>query len=710
MVNRPEEFKSSESVESVESPESAENAARGGEALAWAIRFFGFEPGQRRSQPGVESLQRWLREQGAPVVADGILGPSTLSALDKLYVPGLQVPDGESAVAARMSEKSFAKRAAAPRARKRGDSGDAPDDATGKQRKARAEPPPDPATPPGTSPGSPPHASDSDASARPVALSDSAIDDPAGDRLNFAPYVKAVADFILAEQTRPPLAIAINAPWGHGKTSFMKLLDARLKADAPGPAVRVATTWFNPWKYNEPEQVWAAFVATVTRCLRERLTPGQTARFLLRRFGTKLYRHRWDVSLWLRVLVAAIFLSLIGCLVFLDLAALRDAVLTQQGLLEVYEKIPADERASALWTVAAWLSIALAVLVAYVGVANKLGLNLLQYVEKTDFKDKIGTLSQFGHEMEKLREAVPDGLKVVVFIDDLDRCNGKILGELIEALQLAEVSHTCIFVMAMDMEIVATAIEKERSELAQSTGNVARMEHGKGYKFLEKIIQARLTLPSHESERMQRLIKDAMPAAKKADGGDGGAAPPPNAPPPPEPPAEGDPTLMGRLREGLKRFVGGPREIPSDSDAVIETATHYGSRHFSNPRRLKRFINGFRLQTYVAAAAAQDSEARQKPPPSIEHLARFLVLAEKWPAVLAYMRDREFGSRELLEEKPAGAAPTMGDEIRRLRQEDRDSVEELLQGRDRRDPLTADEWETLAKAYGFGHYGAAESG
>ncbi|MCC5887775.1 MAG: hypothetical protein JJT88_15170 [Gammaproteobacteria bacterium] len=167
--------------------------------------------------------------QGAKVTIDGIFGPDTEAALLRVANEG----EAEITVTAKGGGKAQKKRSA-------------------------TEPEPEQKTDP------PPTTGGSQATARPVALSDSAISDVGQDRLGFQPYVEAVAEFILAEQTRPPLALAINAPWGQGKTSFMNMLDQQLKRSAEGTTTRVATTWFNPWKYSEPEQIWAAFVAKVT--------------------------------------------------------------------------------------------------------------------------------------------------------------------------------------------------------------------------------------------------------------------------------------------------------------------------------------------------------------------------------------------------------------------------------------------------------------
>lgn len=646
--------------------ESSENPGQGfnGDTpVAWAAERFGFDRDNRRGrQPGVESLQKWLIGEGAKVAADGVFGPGTQAALEQIYWSGVHdafigvKPEAVAKAAHETAQQAY---------------------------EETPDPEPTPSTPSAA------------VAAKPVALSDSAIEDVAQDRLGFRPYVEAVAEFILAEQTRPPLALAINAPWGQGKTSFMRMLDAQLKRQAPQTTMRIATTWFNPWKYSEPEQVWAAFVANVTRCLRDHLTPWQSWRFRLKRLGTKLHRHA-DLSFVLRVLVALIFLSLVVSVAFMDWSRVPGALLEDQKLLRAFYTAATSASTGYLWYLPLGLLLLLGVVYAYVAVSNKLGLNLLEYVEKTGFKDKIGTLSQFEHEMLKLREAVPDDLKVVAFIDDLDRCKGKVLGEIIEALQLAEVSHTCIFVMGMDMHIVAHAIESERAELAQSVGGATRMEHGCGYKFLEKIIQARLTLPVQGPEEMEQLIAEAMARDEARD-----RRKSKRATPPPRDDAGQPAHRPTRIVEQVRRRIGlaAPRErqTPSDSEAVIATAKHYGSRHFDNPRRLKRFINGFRLQTYLTAAVRPGATP-------IDRLARFLVLAEKWPAVIDYLLEHELGSIGLMTAETEARRNSMRDQITQLPTDEQEKLAELLAGQKRGDPLDAEEWKDLADWYGFAYY------
>lgn len=78
------------------------------------------------------------------------------------------------------------------------------------------------------------------------------------DTLGFKPYVEAIAVFLTHSETHPPLTLSIEGAWGSGKSSFMLQLEDRIKAKG-GKAV-----WFNAWRHDKEEELWAAFALDFT--------------------------------------------------------------------------------------------------------------------------------------------------------------------------------------------------------------------------------------------------------------------------------------------------------------------------------------------------------------------------------------------------------------------------------------------------------------
>jgi hypothetical protein len=54
------------------------------------------------------------------------------------------------------------------------------------------------------------------------------------DFLGFEPYVRAIAEFLTNESTKPPLVLSIEGEWGSGKSSFMlQLKETLLEVEKP---------------------------------------------------------------------------------------------------------------------------------------------------------------------------------------------------------------------------------------------------------------------------------------------------------------------------------------------------------------------------------------------------------------------------------------------------------------------------------------------
>jgi hypothetical protein len=83
----------------------------------------------------------------------------------------------------------------------------------------------------------------------------------AQDRIGFKPYVRAVGWFLSDAETKPPLTLSIEGPWGSGKSSFMLQLEEELKALEP-PGRNQYYIRFNAWRSDKDEALWAAFALT----------------------------------------------------------------------------------------------------------------------------------------------------------------------------------------------------------------------------------------------------------------------------------------------------------------------------------------------------------------------------------------------------------------------------------------------------------------
>lgn len=75
------------------------------------------------------------------------------------------------------------------------------------------------------------------------------------DRLGREPFVKATADLLKA--IREPFVVALNAPWGSGKTTTLRLLEPNLTAAG------VTSVSFNAWEVDDATDPLVPLVATL---------------------------------------------------------------------------------------------------------------------------------------------------------------------------------------------------------------------------------------------------------------------------------------------------------------------------------------------------------------------------------------------------------------------------------------------------------------
>ena len=65
------------------------------------------------------------------------------------------------------------------------------------------------------------------------------------DRLDYALYAKAIAEFIGHKDAKPPMVISVQAPWGQGKTSLMRMVQHDLDPGHPDLVKDIGTATAN---------------------------------------------------------------------------------------------------------------------------------------------------------------------------------------------------------------------------------------------------------------------------------------------------------------------------------------------------------------------------------------------------------------------------------------------------------------------------------
>ena len=238
-----------------------------------------------------------------------------------------------------------------------------------------------------------------------------------------------------------------------------------------------------------------------------------------------------------------------------------------------------------------------------------------------------------------LNHELGDPARLVIFIDDLDRCTPPRSCDIIEAISVILDSPGCVFVLGMDAEMVRASVETKYKPVRdylenKGGGSDARL----GQNFLEKVVQVNFRIPPPDSDQIggyfgsivgnsggskrdikedQKHAKGLAAAALAADIGSLKTAV--------EAAAKGTKRVSPKIIHEAVRQAAAER-FTEESKGVVKAIRGVVEVLEPNPRKIKRFVNIFRLRATVAEILGKFTE--QITP---ELLARWVYLGMEWP-------------------------------------------------------------------------------
>ncbi|MEU7713284.1 P-loop NTPase fold protein, partial [Micromonospora chalcea] len=333
------------------------------------------------------------------------------------------------------------------------------------------------------------------------AVSDAATLD---DKLGYRQFADALAGSIAdIDDANTPWTVGVYGEWGSGKTSFLMMVRQTLRERHGIEAV-----WFNAWKYAREEDLWSALMQTI-------LDKAQVDARWPRRLWLKiriwwrslsLSQGSWEVLrkvsvLLFRIALIALFLFLVATLL---LPSDTDPV-----------KAAAAKTFSGNPTLTNFLQskpvrgfVALAALLAakpeslWKLLDTRLGIDLAKFSKRRSYREKISFLDEFTEEFRDVLGIVRQGKPFVVIIDDLDRCLPEQTLQILEAVKLFLDVQGCVFLLAVDREIIENAISAKYKDIKQPD---ALRQIGETY--FEKIVQLPFSLPPPSAESVRRFIE-----------------------------------------------------------------------------------------------------------------------------------------------------------------------------------------------------------
>lgn len=397
----------------------------------------------------------------------------------------------------------------------------------------------------------------------------------------------------------------------------------RLERAARGEVLQVR---FNAWRHQDARYIWAGLLSEVSKAVEAALP--RWRRWVAPLFYA--FRERTSEVIVGVVLPTILAVAIAATLVFFGVRAdPQDLAADVPFFLKLL--VPG----SAVVVVMAWRMYR---------VIQPVSQRVLDYVRLPDYRDQLGFQEQvlrdlgFLRKLLRRRRPTPPGSRrrmdrfdrrIVVFIDDLDRCPDHKVMEVLQTVNLVLVqgaaadatsaSLGAFVLLAVDTEKIHQAIEHHYAKQGASTGDPDFAQS-----YLRKIIQLQYFLPEPPHTSRLSLIEDLFTPAGRASAEDDTAE------------ATGGSEAGGGENAAAAGFriadyaVFPPRvqvftEV-EDTPAELDTFHRLGDFLPDNPREMKRLLNVHRFVKILVLQRPETTldEAEQR------KLVAWLVFCARW--------------------------------------------------------------------------------
>lgn len=258
------------------------------------------------------------------------------------------------------------------------------------------------------------------------------------DLFEIGKYINGLVNFI--QNCNTPMTISIQGAWGTGKSSIMQITKNTLEKSE-----NTHNIWFNTWQFSQ-FNMDDTLASSLLSCLMNELSASD--------------EQKAEISKITQAIHAAQTVGRFGKDVLLS-------ILETTAGSKVVEKVENGlDKAQAIITKQEPINAATAI---------------------SNLKDQFSKCVE-----ETLANTKKD--RVVVFIDDLDRLEPRKAVELLEVLKLFLDCKNCVFILAIDYEVVCRGVEAKYGRLKDNE----KENREKGKSFFDKIIQVPFKMPIAE--------------------------------------------------------------------------------------------------------------------------------------------------------------------------------------------------------------------
>ncbi len=285
------------------------------------------------------------------------------------------------------------------------------------------------------------------------------------DQIGYDEYSEGLVEMIRsigAKGEKGSFTIGVFGQWGQGKTSMLRQIEKKLNEIDTKDEKEILTVWFNPWQFTGEEHIIIPFFHTLVSYLEEfKEKKGKSASQRFINFLKELAH----------VPVALAY----GMEGKIKIPLLLETTFKMKDVIDEARQKKEE-------------------------IGEKSGPGMKKLVDKYE--------SMYYRLISRLQGASIDlKLKIVVFIDDLDRCLPEKAVELLEGLKVLLDLSGFVFVIAVAREVIEQGIRVRYKELYS---NDARGSTFLEQDYLDKIIQFPFTLPPPDLHRLKSMVDNYL--------------------------------------------------------------------------------------------------------------------------------------------------------------------------------------------------------
>ena len=386
------------------------------------------------------------------------------------------------------------------------------------------------------------------------------------DLLNNEAIAKTIVSLI-KDSKEQPISVGIHGDWGAGKSSILEMVENEVNKSPSEDGKKYSCIRFNGWRHQGFEDSKVALMSSIVSELQKKETLGAKAGETLKKL--------WKNINWMSVAKATGKTALgiatgTAPITLLSSAmdVLKSTVTTEEGIAGAIESIGG-------------------------------------YLHDAKITEDTSSNKEFSEFQENFAELLESASikKLVVLIDDLDRCLPDVAINTLEAVRLFMFSEKTAFVIAADESMIRYAVKKHFPDAI----NEHKINAGDTFanKYLEKLIQVPFRIPAlgevesciyimilmvgsvltDENENYKKLREEGLSRIKKPW------------------------NVEIFTVDDVKVILGNDYEKCSDEVLIATQICHLLAQHTDgNPRKIKRFINMLLLRYEIAKNRGFDDE------------------------------------------------------------------------------------------------------